>query len=256
LFYPGAAAFEWVSGEIRIDRNKHGGARALKQGDACIDCHADETAQMGQTIASGEKLEPSPVPGRISSVPAKIQATHDGENLYLRLTWKQPATAGLPKMDETNPVKVAFMLQDGSIEVAAQSGCWATCHTDAQTMPEGQQGKTKYVKGGTLENGQFFDLAQWRSGENLAYEGYVADQRVLEKSSTVKAEGKLEGDSWSVVFQRKLTGGKGDVTLQSGKSYPIGFAIHQDHAAGRYHLVSLGYLLGLDAEGQIQAKKH
>ncbi|MBE0591537.1 MAG: hypothetical protein IH616_03970, partial [Gemmatimonadales bacterium] len=69
------------------------------------------------------------------------------------------------------------------------------------------------------------------------------------------ADGQKEGDSWTVVFTRKLTGGKGDVALQSGKTYNFGFAIHDDHAIGRFHHVSLGYTLGIDAKADINAAK-
>ncbi|MCY1176640.1 Cytochrome c-552 [compost metagenome] len=70
------------------------------------------------------------------------------------------------------------------------------------------------------------------------------------------AEGKLNGDTWEVVFTRKLVGGEGDVALESGKTYNFGFAIHDDSAAGRFHHVSLGYKLGIDnAEAQINAAK-
>ena len=71
----------------------------------------------------------------------------------------------------------------------------------------------------------------------------------------VSAEGKQEGGEWSVVFTRKLAGGQGDVSLESGKSYNFGFAIHDDSSAGRFHHVSLGYKLGLDAEGDVKAAK-
>jgi hypothetical protein len=71
----------------------------------------------------------------------------------------------------------------------------------------------------------------------------------------LSADGKLEGDTWSVVFARKLAGGEGDVTLQPGKTYNFGFAIHDDHAAGRFHHVSLGYKLGIDAKADVTAAK-
>jgi hypothetical protein len=45
------------------------------------------------------------------------------------------------------------------------------------------------------------------------------------------------------------------VALASGKVVNFGFAIHDDHAIGRYHHVSLGYTLGLDAKADISAAK-
>ncbi len=253
LFYPGVSPLEWIQ-----KGTEHGGARALRKGETCADCHSDEAADMGKKIASGQKLEPNPIPGKAPFIPVTVQAAHDGENLYLRFSWKQPAASGAPKMDEANPVKIAFMLESGGkVELADQSGCWATCHQDSRTMPGADDAKKKYVKGGSLADGKFYDLYQWRSGENKGFNGHVADTRVMEGGAAlVSAEGKQDGDAWAVVFTRKLTGGEGDVTLEAGKSYNFGFAIHNDNAAGRYHHVSLGYKLGIDAEGDVKAAKH
>jgi mono/diheme cytochrome c family protein len=75
-----------------------------------------------------------------------VQAAHDGANLYLRFSWKQPA-GGAEKMDKDNPVKLAFMLEDNKIERANLSGCWETCHQDARTMPDAKDDKkTKYTR--------------------------------------------------------------------------------------------------------------
>ncbi|WP_186301530.1 ethylbenzene dehydrogenase-related protein [Denitromonas halophila] len=255
VFYPGISPMEWIIGPLRIDSVRHGGGRAFVKGDTCADCHADETAEMGERIVTGEKLEPNPVPGKPGSIPVTIQAAHDGENLYMRFSWKQPGSANSPKMDDKNPVKIAFMLDGGMVATADQSGCWASCHADSRTMPDGADDKTKHVKDGSLAGGVFYDLFQWRSGENKALNGYVADKRVLEESAGISAEGKLDGDTWTVVFQRKLAGGEGDVSLESGKAYNIGLAIHNENTAGRYHHVSLGYKLGIDIKGDLTAMK-
>lgn len=257
LFYPGVSPMEWILGDIRVDRARHGGGRAFKQGDTCADCHADEVRQMGETIVSGEKLEPNPVAGKPAAIPVSVQAAHDGDSLFLRFSWTQPAAASAKGADDANPVKLAVMFDAGKVEMADQSGCWASCHADSRTMPDGSDGKTKYVKDGSLSGGVFYDLIQWRSGENKAIDGHVAEERVMEGGSAlVGAEGKLDGDTWTVVFERKLTGGTaGDIALEAGKSYNFGFAIHNEHAAGRYHHVSLGYKLGIDADGDVVAKK-
>jgi len=252
LFYPGVSPLEWIQ-----KGTEHGGARALRKGETCADCHSDEAADMGKKIASGQKLEPTPIAGKAAFIPVKVQAAHDGENLYLRFSWKQPAASGAAKMDDKNPVKIAFMLESGGkVELADQAGCWATCHTDSRTMPGADDAKTKYVKGGSLAEGKFYDLYQWRSGENKGFNGHVADTRVMEGGTAlVSAEGKQDGDTWSVVFTRKLAGGEGDVTLAPGNLYNFGFAIHDDSATGRFHHVSLGYTLGIDAQGDITAAK-
>ena len=253
LFYPGVSPLEWIQ-----KGSAHGGARALKKGETCADCHHEETADMGKKIASGQKIEPSPIAGKAAFIPVKVQAAHDADNLYLRFSWKQPAASGAAKMDDKNPVKIAFMLESGGkVELADQAGCWATCHPDSRTMPDAADTKTKYVKGASLAEGKFYDLYQWRSGEKKGFDGHVADTRVMEGGSAlVSAEGKQDGDNWTVVFTRKLAaGGKGDVALEAGKTYNFGFAIHDDSAAGRFHHVSLGYKLGIDTKADITAAK-
>ena len=69
------------------------------------------------------------------------------------------------------------------------------------------------------------------------------------------AEGKLENGVYTVVFSRKLEGGPGMHTLSPGKTYNFGFAIHDDHANWRFHHVSLGYTLGIDAKADVTAAK-
>jgi len=48
-------------------------------------------------------------------------------------------------------------------------------------------------------------------------------------------------------MKRALNTGKpGDITIEPGKLYNFGFAIHDDYSDARFHHVSLGYKLGLD----------
>jgi hypothetical protein len=251
-FYPGASPMEWIT-----KGSEHGGARALRKGESCASCHHDEAADMGKKMATGQKLEPKPIKGKAAAIPVQVQAANDGANLYLRFSWKQPASAGGDKMDKDNPVKLAFMLEDNKIPGANLSGCWESCHADARTMPEAKDDKkTKYVKEGALASGKFYDLVQWTSGKGAKFDGHVADKRVMEGGKAlVEAKGEKKGDEWVVVFTRKLAGGDGDVALASGKSVNFGFAIHDDHAVGRYHHVSLGYTLGVDTKADISANK-
>ena len=104
--------------------------------------------------------------------------------------------------------------------------------------------------------GKFYDLMQWTS-KGAKFDGYVADKRVMEGGKgLVEAKGEKKGDEWVVVFTRKLAGGgEGDIALASGKTYNFGFAIHDDHTTGRFHHVSLGYTLGIDAKADISAAK-
>lgn len=250
LFYPGVSPLEWIT-----KGTEHGGARALRKGETCAGCHSEEAGDMGKKIVSGKKIEPTPIANKAPFINVKVQAAHDVDNLYLRFTWKQPGASGAAPMDDRNPVKIAYMLEAGSkVELAEQAGCWASCHGDARTMPGAVETKTKYVKDGSLANGVFYDLNQWRSGENKAFDGHVADQRIMEGGQAlVSANGRRDGDTWTVEFTRKLRGSEGDVSLEPGKVYNFGFAIHDDNATGRYHHVSLGYTLGIDAAADITA---
>jgi len=250
LLYPGVSPIEWIT-----KGTEHGGARALKKGESCASCHHDEAVDMGKKMASGAKIEPTPIKGKVGSIPVNVQAANDGTNLYLRFTWKQPA-GGAEKQDKDNQVKLAFMLEDNKVPGANLSGCWETCHVDARTMPEGKDDKkTKYVKDGALASGKYYDLMQWTS-KGAKHDGYVADKRVMDGGKAlVDAKGENKGGEWSVVFTRKLAGAEGDVALVSGKTYNFGFAIHDDHTHGRFHHVSLGYTLGIDTKADISANK-
>jgi hypothetical protein len=259
VFYPGASPVEWILNGI-----EHSGAKGLRKGESCTGCHSEETDKLtfGQKMVSGEKNEPKPIKGKSAGFPVNVQAANDGTNLYLRFSWKQPPGGG-PKMDADNQVKVAFMLaNDGimakdakgkEVDMSKAGGCWATCHEDSRTMPNAKDDKkTKYV----ADAGKFYDLLQWTSKDNKGHDGMVSDKRVMQGGKAlVEAKGENKGGEWSVVFTRKLTGGDGDVALASGKTYNIGFAIHDDYTMGRFHHVSLGYTLGIDTKADITANK-
>lgn len=102
-----------------------------------------------------------------------------------------------------------------------------------------------------LKDGRFMDLVQFRSGKGeKPVDGYVLEARHMEGGkSLTKAEGKKEGNRWVVTFERNLGGdGKGDHAIVPGKTYNIGFALHENHSSARHHYVSLGYVIGLDQQ--------
>ena len=63
----------------------------------------------------------------------------------------------------------------------------------------------------------------------------------------IAAEANLSGGVWTVVFARPLvTGAPGDIPLIAGNTYTVGFAVHDDFAAARFHHVTLDLSLALD----------
>jgi len=294
VFYPGTASIEWVLGR------RHGGKRAFTKGDRCTECHAEEIADIGQNIVSGESekdLEPNVIPGKRGSFDVTIDATHDNENLFLRFSWADGEHAPVPfvdggKMDPENPMKLAFMLATDDAEYADRAGCWGTCHADANSMPFAPEadvlkgsdlskrlnfdsGVTKYLKesrtklelkgrGGKALGGwdklkdeaeitaaqdanQYMDIVRYKSGSKKVEDGQILAQRDMHGGQGAEVEAALKNGTWSVVVKRKLKSDKaGDVTIEAGKVYNFGFAIHDDYSSARYHHVSFGYKLALD----------
>ncbi|WP_275098137.1 ethylbenzene dehydrogenase-related protein [Sedimenticola hydrogenitrophicus] len=157
LFYPGQSSYEWIVNE------KHGpGATETRAGKTCLDCHAEEEADIGNLIVSGEKLEPTPIPGKAGSLKVKVQAAFDQEYLYLKAVWAAREAGQYHdyivyrdgKWEKTGSHRVSgkvaagveppiyedrftVMLGDGrGVPEFNQVGCWATCHNDMRFMPD------------------------------------------------------------------------------------------------------------------------
>lgn len=275
LFYPGQTSMEWA-----LTGSMHGGARVYsKAGDRCFDCHEGEQEAMGKKMVNGEKAEEHPIPGKRPGVPVKVQATHDGDYLYMRFSWADTAHVPVPfvdggKMDKDNPTKLALMIATDEVQEASQAGCWGTCHHDANGMPDAPAGQnvTKYIaesrteiskssepRGGwdkrkgdaeiaaELKAGHFMDLLRYKAGSGKAEDGYILADRVMDGGQGVEFVGQKEGNNWVVSVKRKLSStAAGDLSLKPGELYNIGFAIHDDYSNGRFHHVSLGYKLGFD----------
>ena len=298
LFYPGVASYEWVQ-----NGREHGGARTyLKSGDRCADCHLKETKDMGAKIVSGEKAEPTPIPGKRGNVDVSVQTAYDASRLHFRFQWKNAAHAPVPfaeggKLDPINQVKFAVTLAKAEgIERIDQAGCWTSCHMDARTMPDTPKtdalkagpamlnlvdGVRKYLadtrteidikgdkgaRGGwdklksadeiaaLQKAGSFLELMRFRSGEAPEH-GFILADRIMEGGSPIEAVGALEGETWTVTMSRPLAAGSDkELTIEPGKTYIVGFALHDDHAAARFHHVSLALKFGLDvADAEIVA---
>ncbi len=276
LLYPGQTSYEWIQ-----NGPDHGGGRAYKQGESCYGCHEGEQADMGAKMASGQKAETSPTPGKPASIKLTVQAAHDDKALHLRFTW--PASPHTPapfvdggKMDAEHPVKLAMMIDQGKVTDAERSGCWSTCHHDARTMPDAPAAPadvTKYLpqtrtaidikgkpRGGwdkrkseaelkaLMDEGVFLDLIRIKSGKDVVVEdGYVSADRVATGGQGGTATATLADGVWTMTLTRALKSDKvGDISLEPGKLYTVGFAIHDDYTNARFHHVSINYTLGLD----------
>ena len=80
-----------------------------------------------------------------------------------------------------------------------------------------------------------------------AADGYILDKRHKNATPAVEAQATHNAGKWSVVLSRKLKmGAAGHKDIVSGKTYHVGFAVHDDYADHRFHYVSLEYTLALD----------
>jgi Ethylbenzene dehydrogenase len=120
----------------------------------------------------------------------------------------------------------------------------------------GDKLKAKDELAAQLGKGTYMDLLRFRSGGDPE-NGHIAAQRVMSGGVAVKAEGKLDGDIWTVVMSRKLKSDKpGDVSFEPGQLYTMGIALHDDYTSARFHHVSLEFRFGLDSkDAEINAVK-
>ncbi|WP_424942691.1 NapC/NirT family cytochrome c [Aliiroseovarius crassostreae] len=101
-----------------------------------------------------------------------------------------------------------------------------------------------------LADGTFMDLMRVYA-DGSATNGYLLERRV-QNEGEITGSAELSAGQWTVTFARPLAGGVGDVALEAGKTYTVGFAIHDDYAAARFHHVTLNTTMALDsADAQI-----
>lgn len=233
LFYPGQSSMEWI-----LKGSDHGGKRAFTKGDRCFDCHEDEEVDIGDLIVSGEKVEPTPIPGKRGSILVNIKAAHDADNLYMQFQWEDGEHAEIPfadggKMDAENQIKLAIMLttdseDDPKVEFAERAGCWQSCHHDVNYMPHkpddsalsGAQSKqldlsggfTKYLKESRTEVEIEGKDGKKRGGwDKLKSEAEI--QALLENGSFMDLlrykSGSGESEDGYILDERVMTGGQG-----------------------------------------------
>ena len=106
------------------------------------------------------------------------------------------------------------------------------------------------------KTGVFMDLLRYRSGDE-SENGYVLAERTMKDGNSLAAEGALSEGIWTVVIKRPLAAsGPGDIAVEPGKIYTVGFALHDDFTSARFHHVSLEFQLGMDnPEAEINVAK-
>jgi cytochrome c-type protein NapC len=283
LFSPGQASFEWV-----MTQTDHSGAGRFREGRNCMHCHDGEQKDIGNLIVAAEgrgaRLEPKPMAaqGKPGTIDLDVKTAHDDERLYIQLKWNE-VTYGGDKMDPDNAARVTVMLDDGTVREATRAGCWGACHDDAIGMASAQAGAdlTKYLfasrssvarSGGgenhkpdaeiqdLLAKGMYLEYWQARLNHGQpakAVEGYILDKRHETDVTQVSADAQFADGAWTVVLSRPLKAGNAQhKDIVAGKSYNVGFAVHNHHTDHRFHHVSLEYTLALDqGDASLIAKK-
>tara|TARA_R110002167_G_scaffold5436_3_gene25582 strand:- start:107374 stop:109185 length:1812 start_codon:yes stop_codon:yes gene_type:complete len=104
---------------------------------------------------------------------------------------------------------------------------------------------------------QYMDIIRYKSGTGEVEDGQILAERDMHKGMGATVDASLKAGTWSVIVKRKLKSDQaGDVSIEAGKVYNFGFAIHDDYSSARYHHVSFGYKLALDNdEAEVNAVK-
>lgn len=247
LFYPGQSSYQWVRG------NEHKKAFSkVRKGESCLSCHEEEEADIGELIVAGERLEPTPIEGKSGSIDLLVQAAYDAENAYMRFQWKTGNSApgiahsnwafdakgwqsyGGSRLDDDvmngdQPAiqedRLTLMIDDGSVPMFAEQGCWLTCH-DGMADMQNEANQTaidgdpllgaqlhatevrKYLPGSRTDvkatwsnaksadelnelkaSGGFVDLMQWRGHRSnsvgMADDGYILEYRHSDEGNSV-----------------------------------------------------------------------
>jgi DMSO reductase family type II enzyme heme b subunit len=266
LFYPGQASWEWLLTD-------HSAAKSIKKGTPCRECHDGEEKDMGPLLASGKKMEPTPISGKPGFVKANVKFARDNEKLFVRVEWAEPGHSAAKKMDPDFSAKLAVMFADDKVKEASIAGCWAGCHDDATNMASATAGteRTLYLpasrtklrrQGGgddikpqaeldaLIQGGAFMEY--WQAKLNKGQPAKTINGHILEKrhkrDKGVDSTAEFKDGKWTVVMSRDLKAASaGQKGFSAGTTYMVGFAIHEDHASGRFHYLSFGRSMVIDS---------
>lgn len=281
VIYPGISSLERM-----LNGADHDGSTGIKKGENCAGCHDEGAADLAGKVLSGDSTAPKGKPAAIPvAVQAAHDGTNMYLRFQWKAPVPSGGKkmdpdnqVKLAVMFEDNKVEHGaiggcWATCHHDLRSMPDANAGAAKHAKAKALGW-DDGVTKYIKesrtsteikkaprGGwdklkpdaeidaALKAGKFLDLIQYRSAKGAKpVDGYVLETRHMGGGNgLVGAEGKNDGGTWTVTFTRKLAaGGPGDHAMAPGKLYNIGFAIHDDYAATRFHHVSFGYTLGLD----------
>jgi hypothetical protein len=247
LFYPGQSSYQWLRSNEHKRANKK-----VAQGEACVSCHEGEESDIGELVVSGKRLEPHPISGKPAVIDLNVKVAYDTEHVFFQFKWPTannfPGNAhphwqydgahwkqiGWPRLHEKvwkegRPAiyedRFSMMLDDGSVPMFAEQGCWISCHNGMRDMPElaskesvnahtflggtlHKKDVRKYLPGSRSDNNaswekvkpvseierlksesRFVDLMQWRAHRSqpigMADDGYVFEYRLTDAGKNI-----------------------------------------------------------------------
>ncbi len=294
LIYPGTTSFEFLTG----DDHRLGGRNILRGKKDCKRCHLSKRNELDLKTAeivsgvlkkkrSRKPFEPDPISGKKGLLIASLKAAYDDEFIYIMLMW--PSTgAAWPSGSAASGIEAdrVSMQINKSNDSFRRYGCFITCHSDLNTMPDGPGvdlvkkdpyyagAKRKDVRlyafytrdgawnrpiekgalGALRKGGGLIDLwsMEISEGKGEAMDGWVFDDRRFEAASDIEGSAVWtgrNGGSYRAFFKRKLaTGDASDVDIRVGETFSLAVAVHDDNTDKRRHYVSFPSTIGIGAE--------
>jgi hypothetical protein len=79
---------------------------------------------------------------------------------------------------------------------------------------------------------QFMDLVRYKSGNGEVEDGQILAERDMHKGMGASVEASLKNGTWTVMVKRQLKSDQaGDISIEAGKMYNFGFAIHNYYSS-------------------------
>ncbi len=174
--------------------------------------------------------------------------TCHNDSRYMPDEPKADALAAVKGIDLSNGVTKYLAESRTKIEVRGRGG-----------KPRGGWDKLKSADeiAAVQAAGKVMDIIRYNSSEDgKAENGHVLAERSM-TGGVASGTGSLKDGIWTVTLSRPLAAsGAGDVALEAGKSYTVGFAIHDDYTTARFHHVSFNYLLTIgDGKAELSVPK-